>query len=160
LTYPHRNHVLGDLVSPSHANIEAVSDNVRETVVDHQFNLYIRILWKNLCETWPKDSIYRIVRGGNPDGASWFVTRLYNRSEFTFDFFEPWSNGLHQAFASFSRRHAPGSAAEKFDTHPFFQCSHRMTERTLGHAQLGSGASEASLARNRNESKKVSYVLT
>src|SRR3954452_22095804 len=72
----HGYHTTRHLLSAANASVEALSDDIRQTVVDDDLDLDVRIISKELCKLGQKDRVRRIFSSCDPNSAGGLLSKV------------------------------------------------------------------------------------
>lgn len=115
---PDRNHVLCDLFAETDPGIEAFGNDIGQSVIDDEFDFYIRISRQKLLQLRPDDCFDGVVAGGNPDQAGRLLSKLAQGFDFRLDFLETRPELLKKAFPGFGGGNAAGSPCQQANAPP------------------------------------------
>jgi hypothetical protein len=117
----HGDHVLRRHLSGTNTGVEAFGDDVGQAVVDHDLQLDVRVVRQKLVERWPQDGPYRVIAGGDADGARGLVAQLAQRGHLRLDLVKARPRGMRQAVLRLGRRDAAGGTGQQPRAQPRFQ---------------------------------------
>ena len=154
---PHRDHVAGNTLAHADARVEALTDDVAQSVVDDQIDMDVGVFGQEIGKRWPQDSLGGMIHGSEADRPCWLVPKFRKRCKPGLYLLHMRTDGRYQLLSRLSRRDAAGGARKQPNTQTFFEGPHGLAQRRGRHAQLCRRASEAALARDGKEGGQVSY---
>ncbi|KDB64672.1 hypothetical protein AZ16_2350 [Bordetella bronchiseptica B18-5 (C3)] len=156
----HRDHVLVDRVPEPYACVEAVRDDVPESVVHVELQLDVRVLAHQRRQPGKNRGAQDVVAAGDAHRPGRLVTQLRQLVQFRLDFVEPVADRIQQALACRRRRHAACGARQQPDPQTRLEAADRLAQCRLRHAQQCRRAREAALARDGDEVQKVVEIAS
>ena len=95
------DHVLRYLLAHAYAGVEALRDDVRETVVDDDFHLDVGIVGQESLESRLQHRYRGVLAGSDANRSGRSIAQFVQGGEFGFDLLKPRRHGAQQAFAGF-----------------------------------------------------------
>jgi hypothetical protein len=155
----HRDHVLRDLLAKADAGVVPVRDNIRQGVVDDEFDIDVGVVRQEFLKLRPEDRVRRMLGGRDADVAGRLVAKFAQRGQLGVDFRKARGQRLQQALAGFSRGHAPRGAGQQPQAQACLESANDLAQRRLRHPELGRGLGEAAFAGDGDEGDEVVVVL-
>lgn len=103
-----RDHVLRYLFTQPHAGVVAIGDDIREAVVNSDFNLDVGIVRENLRECRPERCVRRVLARSDAHGAGGLVAKLAQGGHLGFDLRESGPDRMVKPLARLGWRDASG----------------------------------------------------
>jgi hypothetical protein len=151
----HGYHAARHLLAASNASVEALSDDIRQPIVDDDLDFDVRILTQELRNLGQKDRIGRIFSGCDANGAGGLLPKFAYRGQLGLDLLNPRSDGADQAFARFGQRDAARRAGQKPNAKPRFELTDSLAQRRLRDAKLRGRFRETLLSPDTDKDPEV-----
>jgi hypothetical protein len=153
------DHVLGHDPAEPHAGVIAPGHDVGQAIVDDDLNLDVRVGRQQPRHRGPENGLGRVLVCRDPDGAGGLLAQGAERGQLGVDLVEARREGVEEALACLSGRHAPRGASQQPKPKPRLEATDCLAQRRLRHAKLCCGPGEALLPCHCEEGLKVVQVL-
>ena len=150
----HCDHVFRHLLAAANARVEALGDDVGQSVVDGDLDLDVGMSAEEFGEFRQEDGVGGVRGGRDADGAGGLAAKLAHRLKLRFDLRQSRARDLEQALARLGRCNASRGTGQQPDAKPRLEFTDATAEGGLREPELGGCAGEAQLPRHSREQHK------
>ena len=158
-TDPDRDHVLLDLLAQPDAGVITFRDQIRQFLIDRQFDADFGIVPHQLLDLRHQDRLRGVPACRQSDQTRRLLPQCADRADLRLDVVERRAQGFSELLSRFGRRDIAGRAYQQPHPHSLFQAPDGVAERGLRRRKPSGRAREAPLLGDNQKRDQITQFV-